>query len=203
MEFNAEGDNWQAHKNSHDLPVPRELPKWNSTHGANDQKALLWHQNNYRLPSAHNSVMRNTELWVAGDFLSTARLLSLWLAAWGRPAGSSLSQAVPGQSQLQTRLGLQPDTIFQMPHSHPATQPCDELWTPFPSFLPLASVCPSRQPCQVAWPGSTAEAVQRNCSICTLSSAAATLLPTALLEVCCCDVFMKTCQIFPTINPGV
>lgn len=177
------------------------VPKWTSTHGANDQKELLlWHQNNYRPPSAHNSIMRNTQLWVAVTFTAVPCGLSLWPPA----LISSPSRTAPGRSQVQTRLGLQPNTIFQMPHSHPATQPCDELWTPLPSLENNNFLLPLAPPLhQVAWPGNTAEAVQRTCSICTFSLAAATLLPSALLEVCCSDVFMKTCQIFPTINPGV
>lgn len=136
------------------------------------------------------------------------RVLSLRLAALGRPAGSSPSQTAPRRSQVQTRWVY---SVTQFSKCHILIQPLNLVMSYRPLSLLLRStifsflwlpLCTSRQPRQVAWPGNTAEAVQRNCSICTFSSAAATLLPTALLEVCC-DVFMKTCQIFPTINPGV
>lgn len=99
----------------------------------------------------------------------------------------------------------------QFSKSHILTQPLSPVTSYGPLSLLLRTTISSlwlpcgtsRQLRQVAWPGNAVEAVQRNCSICTFSLAAATPLPTALLQVCCCDVFMKTCQIFPTINPGV
>lgn len=137
--------------------------------------------------------------------------------------GSSHSDRLLWEGQREALpVGLHPgshrckqDRVYspkQFSKRHILTQPLNPVMSYGPLSLLLRTTifsslwlpcCTSRQPRQVAWPGNTAEAVRRNCSICTFSSAAATLLPTALLEVCCCDVFMKTCQIFPTKNPGV
>lgn len=135
------------------------------------------------------------------------RVLSLWPAALGRPVGSSPSQTAPGGHRCKQD---QVYSVTQFSKCHILIQPLNLVMSYGPLSLLLRTISSlwlplytSRQPHQVAWPGNTAEAVQRNCSICTFSLAAATLLPAALLEVCCCDVFMKTCQIFPTINRGV
>lgn len=50
--------------------------------------------------------------------------------------------------------------------------------------------CTSRQPRQAAWPGHTVEAVQSNCSILTFTLTAALQLQTALLKVCCSDLYL-------------
>lgn len=93
--------------------------------------------------TAHNWV-RNTQVWVAGDFHSTATCPLTPTGCFGKASGklsqSDCAQAVTGADKT----GLQDYTIFQMPHSHPATQPCDELWTSLPCLeinnllLPLA-----------------------------------------------------------------
>lgn len=121
-------------------------PKWTSTHGANDQKQLLlWHQNKYRPPSAHNSTTRNTQGWQVTFTALLCVSHSDWLL-WEGPwllSQPDCTWAVTGAMRLGCGLGLQPNTIFQKPHSHPATQPCGELWTSLPSLennnpLPLA-----------------------------------------------------------------
>lgn len=205
------GENWQAHNNSHDPPVPQKYLS-ELQHGVNDQKELLlWHQNNYRPPSAHNSSLSEKHSVMGGRWLPQHCCVSphsdrlLWE---GRREALPVRLRPGGHRCKQDRVY----SVAQFSKCHILIQPLNLVMSYGPVSLLLRTtifsslwllLCTSRQPHQVAWPGNTAEAVQRNCSICTFSLAAATLLPTALLEVCCCDVFMKTCQIFPTISPGV
>lgn len=108
---------------------PQEYPRvqCTSTNVATNQKKLLvWNQNNYGAPVSHNSIMRKAQLWVAGDFHSTA---ACPLGSDRTPLESEqgsysfVTRTAGSQSQVQTRLVLQSAAISQVPYSHPVTHP--------------------------------------------------------------------------------
>lgn len=150
MEFNAKGENWQAHNNSHD-----------QSHGSTQlNTGSKWSKGatpvtSKQLQATFSSQLNKEKHSVMGGRWLSQRCHVTLTSCFGKASGK-LSQ--PEQPQVHTTLGLQPNTIFQMPHSHPGTQPCDELWTPLPSLeksnllLPLA--LPLQQ--QTAPPGCLA-----------------------------------------------
>lgn len=101
---------------------PMGVPQWTLTHGANDQKELLlWHQNNYRPPSAHNSIMRNIQLWMAGDFHSSALCRLTLTACFGKASGklsqSDCAQVVTGANKTGFTQHNFPNAKFSPIHS--------------------------------------------------------------------------------------
>lgn len=211
MESNGMGRNWQAHNNSHHPPVPREN---RSELQHMEQMVKSTYSCDIRTTTGH--LQLTTQSWETLSYGWQVTFTALpcvshcdwllWEATGSSPAGLQL-----GSHRHKRDWGVDwVSSPTQFSKSHILTQPLSPVvsYGPFSlllrtTILSLLSQVARLPGCQVAWPGNTAEAAQRNCSICTFSSAAATLLPTALLQVCCCDVLMKTCQIFPTINPGV
>lgn len=137
MEFNGMGWNWQAHNNSHHPPVPRENP-------SELQQWSKWSKapipvTSEQLQATFSSQLSNEKHSVMGGrWLSQHCHVSLTVTGcFGKPLEAlplDCSWAVTGTKKTGCGLGFQPNTIFQKPHSHPATQPCGELWTLLPSL---------------------------------------------------------------------